>query len=257
MDYMSTKVSFIIPALNEEERIASLIDNIKMLDPEYNYEIIVADGNSTDKTAEIAQKSGATVIKDNKDAPRTIANGRNTGATLATGEIFIFCDADTVIKDPDMFLFEVFGAFQNPEIIGGAPRLRIFPDETIVKDKVFHYIFNNIVRFSFTTMVPICGGQCQIVRASSFREVNGYNVNIVHGEDSDLFRRLRKKGKLHFFNKHVVYESPRRYRHSGYALLFIQGVYSLVCQLIFRKNVFKEWRRVEYTLNKKRKSVFI
>jgi len=66
MDYMSTKVSFIIPALNEEERIASLIDNIKMLDPEYNYEIIVADGNSTDKTAEIAQKSGATVIKITK-----------------------------------------------------------------------------------------------------------------------------------------------------------------------------------------------
>jgi glycosyltransferase involved in cell wall biosynthesis len=257
MDNMSTKVSFIIPALNEEERIAALIDNIKMLDPALNYEIIVADGNSTDKTAEIAQKNGVNVIKDNKDAPRTIANGRNTGASLASGELFIFCDADTLMKDPEIFLYEVFEVFQNPVIIGGAPRLRIFPGETILKDKVFHYLFNNIVRFSFITNVPICGGQCQIVRASSFREVNGYNANIVHGEDSDLFRRLRKKGKLHFFNKHVVYESPRRYRHSGYVLLFIQGVYSLVCQLIFRKNVFKEWKRVDNTLNNKRKSVFI
>jgi glycosyltransferase involved in cell wall biosynthesis len=257
MDNMSAKVSFIIPALNEEERIAALIDNIKMLDPEYNYEIIVADGNSTDKTVEIAQKNGATVIKDNKDAPKTIANGRNTGASLATGEIFIFCDADTIMKDPNSFLSEVLAVFQNTRIIGGAPGLRILPDETILKDKVFHYLFNNVVRFSFTTAVPICGGQCQIVRSSSFREVNGYNANIVHGEDSDLFRRLRKKGKLHFFNKLVVYESPRRYRHSGYVLLFIQGVYSLVCQLIFRKNVFKEWRRVDSTLNNKRKSVFI
>jgi Glycosyltransferases, probably involved in cell wall biogenesis len=257
MDNMSAKVSFIIPALNEEERIAGLIDNIKMLDPALNYEIIVADGNSTDKTVEIAQKNGVKVIKDNKDAPRTIANGRNTGASLASGKIFIFCDADTLIKDPEMFLYEIFGVFQNPEIIGGAPRLRIFPGETILKDKVFHYLFNKIVRFSFNSMVPICGGQCQIVRASSFREVNGYNANIVHGEDSDLFRRLRKKGKLHFFNKHIVYESPRRYRHSGYVLLFIQGVYSLFCQLIFRKNVFKEWRRVDNTLNNKRKSVFI
>jgi|ERR1035437_866301 glycosyltransferase involved in cell wall biosynthesis len=257
MDNMSIKISFIIPALNEERRIATLIDNIKMLDPEHNYEIIVADGNSTDKTAEIAQKGGATVIQDNKDAPRTIANGRNTGANLATGEIFIFCDADTVIKDPDIFLFEVLRVFQNPEIIGGAPSLRIFPDETILKDKVFHYVFNNIVRFSFATMVPICGGQCQIVRASSFRKVNGYNANIVHGEDSDFFRRLRKIGKLHFFTKLIVNESPRRYRHFGYIILLMQGVYSLVYQQIFRKNVFKVWRRVDNTLNNKRKSVFI
>jgi glycosyltransferase involved in cell wall biosynthesis len=50
---MKPKVSFIIPSLNEEKRIAILIDNIKKLDKNYNYEIIVADGNSTDKTREI------------------------------------------------------------------------------------------------------------------------------------------------------------------------------------------------------------
>ena len=56
---MKTKISFIIPALNEEKRIAILIDKIKKLDKNYNYEIIVADGNSTDKTREIAEKMGA------------------------------------------------------------------------------------------------------------------------------------------------------------------------------------------------------
>jgi Glycosyltransferases, probably involved in cell wall biogenesis len=242
---MKPKVSFIIPALNEEKRIAILIDNIKKLDKNYNYEIIVADGNSTDKTREIAEKMGAIVIRDNKDAPKTIANGRNTGASLASGEIFIFCDADTVMKDPNIFLTEVFLVFENPKIIGGAPSLSIFPDETNWKDKIFHFLFNNIVRFSFITKTPICGGQCQIVRGSSFREVNGYNVNIVHEEDSDFFRRLRKIGKLHFFSKLIVYESPRRYRKFGYIILFLQGVYSLVYQRIFKKNVFKEWRRIE------------
>jgi glycosyltransferase involved in cell wall biosynthesis len=242
---MKTKISFIIPALNEEKRIAILIDNIKKLDKNYNYEIIVADGNSTDKTREIAEKMGAIIIRDNKDAPKTIANGRNTGASLALGEIFIFCDADTVMKDPNIFLAEVFLVFENPKIIGGAPSLSIFPDETNWKDKIFHSLFNNIVRFSFMTKTPICGGQCQIVRENSFREVNGYNVNIVHEEDSDLFRRLRKIGKLHFFSKLIVYESPRRYRKVGYLTLLLQGVYSLVYQQIFKKNVFKEWRRIE------------
>ena len=251
MDNMKTKISFIIPALNEEKRIAVIINNIHLLDENYKYEIIVADGNSTDKTVDIAERMGAIVINERKEAPKTIANGRNTGASLATGEIFIFCDADTIMKDPNNFLSEVFSVFQNKQIIGGAPSLRIFPEETILKDKVFHYLFNRIKRFSFTTKVPICGGQCQIVRGSSFREINGYNINIVHGEDSDLFRRLRKLGKLHFFTKLVVYESPRRYRHFGYALLIIQGVYSMVYQQIFKKNVFKEWRRVEKGVNNK------
>ena len=241
---MRKKVSFIIPALNEEKRIPVLIANIQTLDEKYNYEIIVSDGDSSDKTREIAEKMGAIVIRDNENAPKTIANGRNTGARLASGDLYIFCDADTVMKDPDLFLEEVFLVFGNPKIIGGAPRLSIFPDESNLKDKVFHYLFNSIIHFSFITRTPLCGGQCQIVRNSSFREVNGYNVSIVHGEDSDFFRRLRKRGKLYFFSKLVVYESPRRYRKFGYIILLLQGVFSLAYQQIFKKNIFKEWRRI-------------
>lgn len=246
---MIRKVSFIIPALNEEHQIAELIDNIRMLGNEFNYEIIVSDGHSTDNTAEIAKKKGAIVTKDNIDGPKTIANGRNSGANIATGDIYIFCDADTVMKDPNAFLNEIFSVFENPDILGGAPALSIFPDETIFKDKLFHFFFNNIVRISFKTKVPLCGGQCQVVRKESFWDVDGYNTNIVHGEDSDFFRRLRRIGKLHFFNNQVVYESPRRYRRYGYLLLLFQGVYSLIYQQIFKKNVFSEWRRIEWHKN--------
>jgi len=229
--------------------IAVLIDNIKMLDNKFKYEIIVSDGHSTDNTAEIAKMKGAIVTKDNIHAPKTIANGRNSGADIATGDIYIFCDADTVMKDPNDFLNEIFSVFENPYVVAGAPGLSIFPDETIPKDKIFHFFFNNFVRFSFKTKVPLCGGQCQVVRKESFWAVDGYNVNIVHGEDSDLFRRLRKIGRLHFFTNQVVYESPRRYRHYGYILLLFQGVYSLIYQQIFKKNVFSEWRRVEWHKN--------
>lgn len=245
---MKTDVSFIIPALNEEKRIGALIDDIKMLNGPFRYEIIVSDGHSSDRTVEIAQNKGARVILDKEDSTKTIANGRNTGASLARGELLIFCDADTVIKDPSGFIAEVFDVFRNPEIVGGAPSLRIFPEETILKDKVFHFLFNNLVRFSFTTKVPICGGQCQIVRQSAFSEVKGYNADIVHGEDSDFFRRLRRIGKLHFFSNLVVYESPRRYRHFGYIILLVQGCYSLVYQQLFKKNIFREWRRVDQTI---------
>jgi glycosyltransferase involved in cell wall biosynthesis len=243
---MNPKVSFIIPALNEEKRIPVLINNIRRLNKNYNYEIIVADNNSTDKTREIAVTMGAKVIRNSKDAPKTIANVRNTGASIASGEIFIFCDADTVIQDPNKFLPEVFLVLENPEIIGGAPSIRIFPDEAIWKDKISHFFYNNIVHLSFMTKFTLCGGECQVVRKSSFREVNGYNVDIVHAEDCNFFRRLHKIGKLHFFSELVVYESPRRYRKYGYTVLFLQAVYSHVYQLIFKKNAFKEWKKIEY-----------
>ncbi|KPK87895.1 MAG: hypothetical protein AMS27_01060 [Bacteroides sp. SM23_62_1] len=242
---MKPEVSFIIPALNEEKHIAILIESIKKLDQEYHYEIIVADGGSTDKTREIAEKLGVKVTRDNTDAPKTIANGRNSGANLASGEILFFCDADTAIPDPGKFLAEVFRVFNNPVIVGGTPSLRIFPDETNWRDKIFHYLFNKIIQFSFITKTPVCGGQCQIVRRNEFRKVNGYNVNIVHGEDSDLFRRLRKIGKLYFFSGMVVYESPRRYRYYGYIRLLFKGILSLAYQQIFRRNLFTKWVRVE------------
>jgi glycosyltransferase involved in cell wall biosynthesis len=213
---------------------------------DWDYEIIVADGNSTDKTRIIAEKLGATVVRDNENAPKTIANGRNTGAGLASGELFIFCDADTLIKDPENFLTTVFSVFENQAITGGTPSIIVFPDESNRKDKIFHYLYNNIIRFSFKTRMPLCGGQCQIVRAGAFREINGYDESIVHTEDSDFFRRLRKTGKLHFFSDLIVYESPRRYRYCGYISLLIKAVYSLTYQKIFKKNIYKEWTRVEY-----------
>jgi glycosyltransferase involved in cell wall biosynthesis len=243
---MKTKVSFIIPALNEERRIGNLIDSINKLEKDWNCEIIVADGNSSDKTRIIAEKLGAIVIKDNEDAPKTIANGRNTGASLASGELFIFCDADTLIKEPENFLTTVFSVFEDQEIVGGAPSISIFPDESTRKDKIFHWLYNTIIRFSFIINMPLCGGQCQIVRASAFREINGYDENIVHTEDSELFRRLGKTGRLHFFHHLIVYESPRRYRYYGYVSLLIKALRSLTYQKIFKKNIFKEWTRVEY-----------
>jgi glycosyltransferase involved in cell wall biosynthesis len=243
---MKTNVSFIIPAFNEEKRIGNLIGSLKKLQKDWDYEIIVADGNSTDKTRIIAEKLGAIVIKDNENAPKTIANGRNTGASLASGELLIFCDADTLIKEPDNFLTNIFSVFEDQEISGGAPLISIFPDESTRKDKIFHYLYNTIIRFSFIINVPLCGGQCQIVRADAFREINGYDENIVHTEDSDLFRRLSKTGKLHFFSDLIVYESPRRYRYNGYISLLIKALYSLTYQKIFRKNIYKEWTRVEY-----------
>ena len=55
-------IKVIIPAFNEEKAIANVIKEI----PKYVNEIIVVSNNSNDKTIEVAQKAGATVLTENK-----------------------------------------------------------------------------------------------------------------------------------------------------------------------------------------------
>lgn len=84
------KVSVIIPAYNEEKALSSVISNLKNL-PE-DYEIIVVDDGSSDRTYEIAQSTGIKVIKH--------LHNKGYGAALKTGirnarsNIVIFFDAD-------------------------------------------------------------------------------------------------------------------------------------------------------------------
>lgn len=61
------RVSIILPALNEEETIGRIIDEVPKVDMEakgYRVEIVVVDNNSTDKTKEIAEAKGAKVIEE-------------------------------------------------------------------------------------------------------------------------------------------------------------------------------------------------
>ncbi|MBF0452771.1 MAG: glycosyltransferase family 2 protein [Candidatus Magnetomorum sp.] len=84
------KLSIIIPAYNESDTIESVIHTIQSI--YHDAEIIVIDDASSDKTADIAQNAGATVLRH----PYNIGNGAaiKTGIRNASGDVIIFMDAD-------------------------------------------------------------------------------------------------------------------------------------------------------------------
>jgi len=88
------KVSVVLPALNEEEAIAKVIDEVPVEELEsmgYQTEIIVVDNGSTDKTAEIAAAQGAVVINEpNRGKGRAI----RTGFGAVKGDFVFMLDAD-------------------------------------------------------------------------------------------------------------------------------------------------------------------
>lgn len=83
--------SIILPLHNEEDNIASVIDNIKKQTPP-DTQILVVDDGSSDNSAEIASAKGATVVSH----PYRIGNGAavKTGIRRAEAEVLIFMDSD-------------------------------------------------------------------------------------------------------------------------------------------------------------------
>src|ERR1700704_1255360 len=88
------RFSIIIPAYNEERYLPRLLDSIEVARSNYSggpgaIEVIVADNDSTDRTAEVAAAHGARVVTVKK---RRIAAARNGGGHAARGEIVCFIE---------------------------------------------------------------------------------------------------------------------------------------------------------------------
>ena len=88
-------VSIIIPVRNEAGLLKNCLESISNLDyPKERIEVVIADGMSTDGTAEVARQYGARVVLNEK---KTVSPGRNVAFKPAKGEIIAFTDADCIV----------------------------------------------------------------------------------------------------------------------------------------------------------------
>jgi len=88
------KISIVIPTLNEEEGIGATLDSINMKEFEkrgHEVEVLIVDGNSRDRTREIAEEKGAKVIIEPR---KGYGRAYKTGLKEAKGEIIVTGDAD-------------------------------------------------------------------------------------------------------------------------------------------------------------------
>lgn len=95
----SSKISIIVPARNEERTLGQLLQSIthQALKP---HEVIVIDDQSADGTAEVARRAGC-IVMTSKDLPEGWTGKPWAcwqGAERATGDLFLFLDADTFLE---------------------------------------------------------------------------------------------------------------------------------------------------------------
>jgi len=244
-DQITKKFSIIIPALNEEKLLKRLLDQFPVeLRKAYDFEVIVSDGGSKDLTIKIARENADRIILHSEKKPQNISQGRNEGAKNSLGDVLIFLNADTYVSDVDYFFSEVYRQFRNKDVTAVACRIEVFPDEVRLSDKIFHGFYNNYVALLNKLLMGMGRGECQIVKREKFFDVSGYNEKLAAGEDFDLYKRLRKRGRIKYRRDILIYESPRRYRKFGYANVFWNWTRNSLSVLFFNRSASKSWEAV-------------
>lgn len=240
------KYSIIIPTLNEEKLLPSLLKQLNGngLKNKYDYEIIISDGGSTDKTIELALENSDLIKVHHDKEKQNIAKGRNIGASFAKGDILIFLNGDVMLNDANNFFAYLEANFLKTEYVAMTCKVKIFPQEEILADKLFHSIYNSYFFLLNVFGVGMGRGECQIIRKEIFQTVKGNNEKLAAGEDFDLFKRIRKEGKIFFSNELCIYESPRRYRKFGYSGVSLSWIKNSLSIIFKNRSLSKEWEQV-------------
>jgi glycosyltransferase involved in cell wall biosynthesis len=198
-------VSFVIPAHNEEAMLPSVLRAIHDAGRELNaqldveYEAIVTNDASTDRTAEVAREHGARVV--NADC-RQIAGSRNAGARASHGKFILFVDADTWVNAPAVI--GAVHAMQNGAVGGGSA-----------------FSFDRPVPLYARILEPICIVLYRMIRFASgsfifctrdaFDAVGGFDETLYASEEAFMSRSLRRHGRFVLL-KHSVVTSGRKLR---------------------------------------------
>ena len=204
--------SIIIPTYNEENYLPILLDSIKQQDFD-DYEVIVADANSVDRTREIAEEYGCKVVDGGLPAV-----GRNNGAKVATGDILIFLDSDLQLTED--YLAKVLYEFKMEKL--GIAITQMIPMSNKIEDKLFHD-FANYFMISVEKIKPHGAGCYGIIAKRELHEkCGGYDESLTFGEDTDYIERLAKKEPFRVLRNAKIGVSTRRLEEEGITTLVQQ-----------------------------------
>ena len=209
------RFSIVIPCYNEASYIAETLRSIQRQDFKGEYEVIVVDNNCTDNTTDIAIGLGAKVITAINPG---VCCARQAGTEAARGDVIISTDADTTFSSG--WLAQIDETFKNNKhcVAVGGPCLYV--NGPWWAKPYCHLLFGMM-----TALYRVTGRPFYITATNTAflkSAWTGYETWLTQGGDElDLLRKLKRKGKVIFDNKNSVYTSSRRLTKGLFYSLFV------------------------------------
>lgn len=207
-----TELSIVIPTLNEEKYIGSLLQDV--LGSTYkSFEVVVSDSGSEDKTKKIVENFAERYpfIKL-VGAGRGAATARNKGVATATGRYILFLDADQSISRT--FIESSLSEMKEKNLdIGG---FYSKPGEGKFVDQGFWFVCNNFIFRPLQYFYPAATtGSGLVVKKVLHEKIKGFDEEIKVIHDHDYVRRAGRLGKFRMLTSEKSVFNMRRFDEEG------------------------------------------
>ena len=218
------KVSVIVPTYQEERGIVAFLRQFEEQTlPREEFEIVVVDGGSQDRTRELAAPLADQVFVQTS---RGIGGARNDGVALARADLVATTDADCRI--PREWLERIVADFRDPDVVAVCG-----PDGPVdggLKARCLYFFIRGFIRAAALAGLYGTGGTNSAFRKSAFLSIGGYR-SLPHSDDVDVGFRIRAKGRIVYDPGLFVGLSVRRLEKDGYLrtmLTWIRGDLRLI-----------------------------
>ncbi|MCT8337632.1 glycosyltransferase [Methanoculleus sp. Afa-1] len=202
-------ISVVVPTYNEEQNIERCLRSLAdQTVPRESYEIIVVDGDSKDKTRELA---GPLADKVFIQTSKRVGGARNDGAMAARGDIVATTDADCIL--PRDWVERIERNFAERDIVQLYGT--VYPIEDSFRNRLSLLGANIFSRLGYHTRTIYFTLGCNtafdreaFMRAGMYRCIDA-------GDDLEIAQRMRKLGKVYLDPRLKVGFSMRRYQQFG------------------------------------------
>jgi glycosyltransferase involved in cell wall biosynthesis len=217
---MGKKISVIIPTFNSAKELTKCLESFKTQTiSNENYEVMVVDDGSNDRTKVTAAKYPVIYIYQQNHGP---AAARNNGANQAQGEIILFTDADC--EPQPNWIEEMIKPLDDPQVVGvkGAYRTR---QKEIVARLVqieYEHKYERMKKFKYIDFIDTYSAG---YRKDIFLKYNGFDERYPKAsvEDQEFSFRLSHDGYKMVFNPNAVVF----HKHSASLMGYLRKKYKI------------------------------
>ena len=208
-------ISVVVPTYNEEknlERCLKALTNQSI--PRDQIEIIVVDGNSTDKTLEKAAEYADVIIPQTSEG---VGGARNDGFKVAKHEIVATTDADC--EPHTNWVESILKRFDEENIVAVTGILKPFDwkDMNWLNILVYRAIFEAanmmLIIMALFGQYHLCGANSAF-KKRVFIDIGGY-MSLAYADDVEIFRRIKKKGDVKLSGEMQINYNVRRIKKIG------------------------------------------